>query len=113
MASLQASSHKMSTFFSPRNEITESDCAVVNADTFFTEFIVSVADHASKLFQNMFPDSKISAKYGCGRSKSGAVVHFLPKPGSLLHVFFSLAYYSFRGNLPFLIKRGRQIWVEG
>lgn len=83
MSSVQTSSRKMSRFFAPKNEMNESDSAVMNAETLFTEFIIehnlpiSVADHASKLFPKMFPDSKISAKYSCGRSKSGAVVNEL------------------------------------
>ena len=48
---------------------------VINAEVLFTEFIVehgiplAVTDHIGPLFERMFPDSKIAAKYACARTK--------------------------------------------
>ena len=55
----------------------------IRAEVLFTEFLVehnialSVADHASKLFKKMFPDSKISEEYANGRTKTTALVNEL------------------------------------
>ena len=52
------------------------DKKVMKAELLFTGFLVehnlpiSTADHASKLFKAMFPDSKIVNKYKCGRTKT-------------------------------------------
>ena len=48
----------------------------VKAERLFSGFLVehnlplSTGDHATKLFRNMFPDSKIVNKYRCGRTKT-------------------------------------------
>ena len=49
---------------------------VVKAKLLFSGFLVehelplATANHAAKLFRNMFPDSKIVNKYRCGRTKT-------------------------------------------
>lgn len=54
--------------------MTDSDCAIMNAETHNAESNVeqnlhaSVADHAIEHSPKMFPRSKKSAKYGYGRS---------------------------------------------
>ena len=53
---------------------------VVKAKLLFSGFLVehelplATANHAAKLFRNMFPDSKIVSKYRCGRTK---IAHML------------------------------------
>ena len=48
----------------------------MKAKLLFSAFLVehelplTTADHAAKLFRNMFPDSKIVNKYRCGRTKT-------------------------------------------
>ena len=52
------------------------DQKVVKAKLLFSGFLfehelsLTTADHAAKLFRNMFPDSKIVNKYRCGRTKT-------------------------------------------
>ena len=52
------------------------DQKVVKAKLLFSGFLVehelplTTADHAVKLFRNMFSDSKIENKYRCGRTKT-------------------------------------------
>jgi len=58
----------------------EKDHSVIRAEVLFTQFIVeknipvAAADHSSKLFQAMFPDSKIAGQYACGRTKTTAII---------------------------------------
>lgn len=53
---------------------------VTRAELLFTSFLVehnialAAADHAGKLFRNMFPDSEIAKKYSSGRTKTGCMV---------------------------------------
>ena len=67
----------VSSFFVKSNET-----AVTNAELLFTLFLLehniplSVSDHAGNLFRAMFPDSKISQKYGCARTKTSALVQY-------------------------------------
>ena len=48
----------------------------MGAKLLFSAFLVEhelpliTADHAAKLFRNMFPDSKVVNKYRCGRTKT-------------------------------------------
>ena len=65
------------TDFGARSSATANlDQKVAKAELLFTGFLVehnlplSTADHAAKLFRNMFPDSKIVNKYRCGRTKT-------------------------------------------
>ena len=57
--------------------------STMKAETLYTNFIVehnlplSVADHATKIFKEMFPDSDIAKSYSSGRSKSTAIVQEL------------------------------------
>lgn len=61
-------------FFS--NQDTDS----INAEALFAKFLIehslplSFGDHARPLFRKMFTDSAIAKKYGCGRTKTGAIV---------------------------------------
>lgn len=70
----------ISTFFS-----SSGDLDVIRAETLFTEFIIehslpfSVADHCTKLFRKMFPDSNVAKKYSCGRTKTSYLVEALGK----------------------------------
>ena len=52
------------------------DNEVIRAETLFTKFIAqhnisfSASDEFNKLVKRIFPDSKIAAKYGAGRTKT-------------------------------------------
>ncbi|XP_072173823.1 uncharacterized protein [Diadema setosum] len=76
---VRANTLPISKFF-PSNS---GDHNVIQAETQFTEFIIehnlplAVADHASRLFRKMFPDSDIAKKYGCGRTKTSYIVETL------------------------------------
>ena len=67
---------KKVTDFGARSMTANSDQKVVKAELPFPGFLVkhnlplSTADHAVKLFRNMFPDSKIMNKYRWGRTKT-------------------------------------------
>ena len=56
------------------------DLSVIRAETLFTSFLIehniaaAAADHAGKLFREMFPDSKIAKDYSCGRTKTACIV---------------------------------------
>jgi hypothetical protein len=56
------------------------DQAVVKAEVKFSYFIgehhlaLAVADHCSKLFSSMFPDSEIARAFKCGRTKATATL---------------------------------------
>ena len=58
-----------------------TDDTVINAECLFTGFIVehnlpvNASDHTGQLFRQMFPDSKIAAKYHCGRTKAQAIIN--------------------------------------
>ncbi|XP_064648741.1 uncharacterized protein LOC135500955 [Lineus longissimus] len=70
--------HNVGDFFHQRNEAL--DLQVVKAETIMTEFIVKMnlpltaADEFTKVVKEAFPDSKIAKLYGCGRSKTTAIV---------------------------------------
>ena len=57
-----------------------SNCTL-KAEVCFTAFLVehilplAAAGHATKLFPTMFPDSKIAAKYHCGRTKTAHIIN--------------------------------------
>ena len=67
-----------------RNYVSSSgprrDQSVVKAEVKFSYFIgehhlaLAVADHCSKLFTSMFPDSNIARAFKCGRTKATATV---------------------------------------
>ena len=58
---------------------------ITAAELVFADFIaehdisLATADHASKLFQAMFPDSKIAKGFRCARTKTTALVKFKAK----------------------------------
>ena len=60
--------------------INKFDEKVTQAELLFSGFIadhifsITTADHARSLFKEMFPDSKISAKYKCKRTKTTHVL---------------------------------------
>lgn len=62
---------------------SEDEDKVTKAELLFTAFIaehnlpISCSDHAGPLFRKMFPDSKIAMKYGCGRTKTSAMLKSL------------------------------------
>ena len=53
---------------------------MIKTETLFTDFLVkhnmsfALADHFSKIFPKMFPDSKIAKKYGAGKTKVTQIV---------------------------------------
>ena len=53
---------------------------VIEADTRYSMFVAKhnlaflSSEHASKLFSQMFPDSEIAQKFGCGPTKCTAIV---------------------------------------
>ena len=61
----------------------DNDVDVINAEVLFTKFIVennlpiAISDNCGRLFKRMFPDSKIARKYGCGRTKTTAIIRTL------------------------------------
>lgn len=70
-------SKKMDNFFvknSDSSGTTKSECL-------FTSFIIehnlpiSIADHATKLFPRMLPDSEMAKKYSCGHTKTSAIIN--------------------------------------
>jgi len=74
------SSRSLTSFFSNVGDM-DLDAKVIEAETLFTGFLVehnlplSVASHATQLFKRMFPDSKIAAKYQCGRTKATHILN--------------------------------------
>lgn len=76
---VRANTPRISNFFAS----SSGDHNVIQAETLFTEFIIehnlplAVADHASRIFRKMFPDSEIAKKYGCGRTKTSYIVETL------------------------------------
>ena len=64
---------------------TDAETDVTKAEMLFTHFLVehnlpiAVADHARPLFKEMFADSKVAAKYGCGRTKTTAIIGCLAR----------------------------------
>jgi hypothetical protein len=46
----------------------------------------NIADHASKLFQSMFPDSAIARQFTCSRTKATAIVTQTLEPKQRQHV---------------------------
>ena len=63
--------------------VKKDDDAVIKAECLFTSCLVehniqiSASDHASTVFKKMFPDSQIAAKYGCGRTKTSAIINVM------------------------------------
>jgi hypothetical protein len=61
----------------------DNDYSVTKAEVGFTTFLMehsipfSVADHATKLFHKIFPDSAIAKKYACSRTKTSKLVEIL------------------------------------
>ena len=59
---------------------TDADTDVTKTKMLFTHFLVehnipiAVSDHAGPLFKEMFGDSKVASKYGCGRTKTTAII---------------------------------------
>ena len=57
-----------------------ADNEVIRAEALFTKFIAqynisfSASDEFNKLVKRMFPDSKIAAKYGAGRTKTTMII---------------------------------------
>ena len=76
------SSHIMSFFSSSRSnaEPTSHQMQVICAETLFTSFLVehncsiSAADHAGKLFREMFPGNPVAKDYKCGRTKTAQII---------------------------------------
>ena len=63
--------------------VMQDQNSVIKAEVKFTEFIIEhnlpfvVAGHAGHLFKQMFPDSKISKQFACGRTKTAAIINTL------------------------------------
>ena len=68
--------HKKLTNFGASSATANLDQKVAKAKLHFSGFLVehelplTNANHAAKLFRNIFPDSKIVNKYRCGRAKT-------------------------------------------
>ena len=71
----------LSSYF--RSSGPTRDLTVVEAEVKFGYFLgehhvaFQVADHCSKLFSSMFPDSAIAKAFKCGRTKATAIVKVL------------------------------------
>ena len=71
----------LSSYF--RSSGPTRDLTVVEAEVNFGYFLgehhvaFQVADHCSKLFSSMFPDSAIAKAFKCGRTKATAIVKVL------------------------------------
>lgn len=68
----------ISNFLSPST--SSNDNNIIKAEVLFTEIWehnipICASDHAGKILKNMFPDSKIAEKYGCGRTKTTAIIY--------------------------------------
>lgn len=80
-AEAQAKSNKIKNFFSVQN----NDFSAIRAECYFTAFIVehnlpvAVADHAGHLFRKMFPQCEDAKRYGCGRTKTTAIIGEMAK----------------------------------
>ena len=67
------------TMFSYFRKPSEEEDAT-KAELLFTGFLIehniqiAASDHAGSLFRVMFPDSQIAKKYGCGRTKTTAII---------------------------------------
>ena len=74
----KAGSVKISTFFCDQKKTQDLDA--IRAEALFTSFLVehnialSAADHAGKLFRNMFPGNRVAQVYACGRTKTTAIM---------------------------------------
>jgi hypothetical protein len=61
----------------------DNDYSVTRAEVGFTTFLIehsipfSVANHATKLFHKIFPDSAIAKTYACSRTKTSRLVEIL------------------------------------
>lgn len=81
-AKLKGSNRQLSSMLKESNETTSS---VIKAEALFTNFLIehncplSIADHSSKLFKVMFPDSKIAKKFSCARTKTTCIVKSFAK----------------------------------
>lgn len=70
---------KLSAFLTTQGDET----SVIKAELLYTAYIsehnlpISCTDHAGPLFRKMFPDSKIAAKYSCGRTKTTSLLKCL------------------------------------
>lgn len=66
--------------FTASSATANLDQKVTKAEILFSGFLVehnlplATADHTSKLFKSMFPDSKIANKYSCGRTKTSHIL---------------------------------------
>ena len=63
--------------------VRDTDTRCISAEVKFTTFLIehnvplAAADHAGPLFRSMFPDSQTASLYGCGRTKTTAIVKAL------------------------------------
>ena len=84
-----ASTSSVLSCFASSHLTAQLDQQVANAETLFTGFLIehnlplSAADHASKLFKQMFPDSKVAKKYSAGRAKTSYFLNGAIPAGTL------------------------------
>ena len=70
-----SSTRSIQSFFRP--QVLSS---VIKAEALWTTFVVehnlafNASDHATKLFLQMFPNSKVAKKFACGRTKTAAII---------------------------------------
>ena len=69
-----SSSKSIRYFFTPQDSSAD-----INAEALWATLVVEhnfsfkARDHATKLFQKMFPDSCVAKKFACGRTKTSAI----------------------------------------
>ncbi|XP_033105097.1 uncharacterized protein LOC117107512, partial [Anneissia japonica] len=79
--------------FGSRDVTTPLDQQVLKAEVLFTSLLVehnlpfAVAQHATKIFEQMFPDSNIAKKYKCSYTKTAAIVEHALEPESSKAMF--------------------------
>nr|XP_015930873.1 uncharacterized protein LOC107457258 [Parasteatoda tepidariorum] len=80
LSKLREQSSSLDTYFR-----SSQDTDATKAEMLFAAFIIehnlpiSCSDHASQLFQNMFPDSKIAKKYSSSRTKTSSIIKAMAK----------------------------------
>ena len=69
--------------FTKKDHSSSLQNKVMKAELLFTDFLIehnvpiAASDHSNELFRKMFPDSEISKKYACKRTKTTSLVKFL------------------------------------
>ena len=81
---------KVSGMFVPSSRETELHDAITRVEVLHTNFIAQhnlsflLSDHMSKLYEKMFPDSKIAKRFACSRTKTASILN-----GAMMHSFMA------------------------